>query len=79
MPDNIRLGELSGSDATDRLRAVIEENQRVTRRQTTVIIWLTWVMAILAFFTAVPVIADIWRASVPIIAESWSVIRSWGV
>jgi hypothetical protein len=37
----IPLGQWSGSDATDRLRAVIEENQQATERQTRSMIRLT--------------------------------------
>jgi hypothetical protein len=51
--DNIPLGELSGRDATNRLRAVIEKNQTSTDRQTTTIIRLTWVMAWLTVITAI--------------------------
>jgi hypothetical protein len=45
------LGQFSGSNATDRLRAVIEENQKATKRQTAIMIWLTWVMTALTVIT----------------------------
>jgi hypothetical protein len=62
----IPLEEWSGSAATDRLRAVIEEHQNITKRQTTMMIWLTWVMAALTLVTAAPIIVQIYRA-----------VRSW--
>ena len=68
MPDNIPLGQWSGSDAIDQLRAVIEANQKSTDRQTTTMIRLTWVMALLTvvatLLTAVqaaPIVVQIWR------------------
>jgi hypothetical protein len=65
----IPLGQFSGSDATDRLRAVIEENQKATKWQTAIMVWLTWVMTALTVITtaltavqAAPLVAPIWRA-----------------
>jgi hypothetical protein len=62
----IPMGQWSGSDATDRLQAVIEENQKATERQTRTMIYLTWVMTILTVVTAAPIVVQIWH-----------VVRSW--
>jgi hypothetical protein len=64
----IPLGEWSGSDATDRLRNVIEKNQEATDRQTATMLRLTRVMTVLTFvttvltaLTAIPVLGQLWR------------------
>jgi hypothetical protein len=69
----IPLDQWSGSAATDRLRTVIEENQKITERQTTTMIRLTWVMA------ALTVIATILTAvtAAPIIVRIWEAVHSW--
>ena len=54
---SIDTGEY-GSKAMDRLRAVIEENQKATERQTRWMICLTWVMTILTIVIAGPIIID---------------------
>jgi hypothetical protein len=70
----IPLGQWSGSDATDRLRTVIEENQRVTERQTTTMIRLTWVMAALTVITTVLTVVT----AAPIVVQIWQWLRSTG-
>ena len=72
-PDNIPMGVRSGRDATGRLRAVIEENQKVTERQTRSMIRLTWVMT---FLTAVTAILTAVIAA-PIAIQIWKFVRSW--
>ena len=69
----IPLGQWSGSDATDRLRAVIEENQQATERQTRSMIRLTWVMT---FLTAVTTILTAVTVA-PIAVQIWEAVRSW--
>jgi hypothetical protein len=69
----IPMGQLSGSDATDRLRTVIEENQKVTERQTTTMIQLTWVMAALTVITTVLTVVT----AAPIVVQIWHAVRSW--
>jgi predicted nucleic acid-binding Zn ribbon protein len=59
----IPLGELSGSTATDRLREVIEKNQKAADRQTATMIRLTWVMTALTVVTTILTIVTV----VPII------------
>jgi hypothetical protein len=44
MADNVRLGEMSGSDATNSLHRTIKEFNEASSRQTRVIIRLTWAM-----------------------------------
>jgi hypothetical protein len=63
----------AGADATDRLRKVIEENQKATERQTRIMLWLTWVMAVLAVVTGVPAAVEIWRLA----SRLWPIVRSW--
>jgi preprotein translocase subunit SecG len=70
----IPIGELSGSDATDRLRAVIEKNQEATERQTAIMLRLTWVMAVLTFVTTILTAVTV----IPIIAEIWRWMRATG-
>jgi hypothetical protein len=69
----VPFGVWSGSDATDRLRAVIEENQKVAERQTTTMIRLTWVMAALTVITTVLTVAT----AAPIVVQIWHSVRSW--
>jgi hypothetical protein len=73
MAKGIPIGEWSGSDATDRLRAVIEENQRATDRQTTTMIRLTRVMTALTIVTTVLTAVT----AAPIVVQGWPAVRSW--
>ncbi len=74
MADNIPLGQFSGSDATNRLRAVIEANQKSTDRPTTTIIRLTRVT------TALTVIATVLTTvqAAPIAVQIWRWLRATG-
>jgi uncharacterized membrane protein len=47
----VPLGEWSGSDATERLRAVVEQQHKETAKQTRVMVRLTWAMFALTFVT----------------------------
>jgi hypothetical protein len=63
MADNIPIGQRSGSDATDRLRVVIENHQKATERQTATMLWLNVVMTALTILMAVPTVVQIWRTA----------------
>jgi hypothetical protein len=71
----IPMGQWSGSDATDQLRAVIEEHQQATERQTRWMICLTWVMTILTVVTAAPIVVQIWHAVRSWVF--WQAVRVW--
>ena len=58
----IPIGEWSGSDATDRLRAVIERQHEQTARQTKVMVWLTVAMFFLALVTTAATVVQVWLA-----------------
>ncbi len=58
----IPLGEWSGSDATDRLRAVIEKQHEQTARQSKVMVWLTVMMFVLAVVTTAATLVQVWLA-----------------
>jgi hypothetical protein len=58
MPDNVPLGQWSGSDAMDRLRVAIENHQKATERQTTTTRWLNVVMTALTILMAVPTVGS---------------------
>ena len=73
MADNIPIGQWSGSDATDRLRVAIENNQKATERQTATMLWLNAVMTALTILMAIPAAVQIWDATVRI----WSTVRPW--
>ena len=57
---NIRVGELSGSDATDRLRETVEKFNQEASRQTQKMIILTWVIAGLTAVLFVGLCVQIW-------------------
>ena len=59
---------------TARLRAVIEENQKATDRQTNKIIRLTWVMTGLTVITTVLTAVQV----APIAVQIWRWLRSTG-
>jgi hypothetical protein len=65
MAKNITAGEWSGSDATDRLREVLEQQHKETAKQTTVMLWLTVAMFVLAFVTTLATIVQVWLAFSP--------------
>jgi hypothetical protein len=62
MAKNIPMGEWSGSDATDQLRAVIEKHQEETARQTTKMVRLTWWMTFLTIVMTATTFVQIWLA-----------------
>jgi hypothetical protein len=62
---NIRVGELSGSDATNALHATIRTYQEATAKQTTQLLRLTWAIAILTFVMLVGLGAQIYLALKP--------------
>ena len=69
MADNVRIGVLSGSDATDALHATIqkynEENSKQTEqmlRLTRRMLGLTWVVAVLTFVMFAGLVIQIWLA-----------------
>jgi hypothetical protein len=55
----VPLGEWSGSDATERLRAVIEKQHQEAAKQTTVMVRLTWAMFALTFVTVLATIIQV--------------------
>ena len=61
------------ADATNRLRQVIEANQRATERQTRVMLRLTRVMTFLAVVTTIPAVVEIWRLG----RQVWPFVNSW--
>jgi hypothetical protein len=72
-----------GSKAMDRLRAVIEQNQKATEEQTKTTIRLNRIMVALAVIatilttlTAIPVVVQLWRAIHPWM-PALSTVRSW--
>jgi hypothetical protein len=73
MAKNIDMDDWSGSGAVKELQAVIEENQKATERQTTTMIWLTWVMAALTLITTVLTAVT----AAPIGVQIWHAVRSW--
>jgi hypothetical protein len=56
---SIPLGEWSGSDATNKLRAVIEKQHQEAAKQTTVMVRLTWAMFALTFVTVLATIIQV--------------------
>ena len=65
---NTPLDELSGSGATDRLRGVIEEeHQQESRRQTDVMVKLTWWMMLLTIATVSLAVVQVVLAIVPFV------------
>jgi len=74
MPDNVPLGQWSGSDAMDRLRVAIENHQKATERQTTTTRWLNVVMTALTILMAVPTVVQVWRFAC---SDIWPVVRLW--
>jgi len=58
----VPLGEWSGSDATERLRSVIEKQHQEAAKQTTVIVRLTWAMFALTFVTVLATVIQVWLA-----------------
>jgi hypothetical protein len=74
MPDNVPLGQWSGSDAMDRLRVAIENHQKATERQTTTTRWLNVVMTALTILMAVPTVVQVWRFAY---SDIWPVVRLW--
>jgi hypothetical protein len=73
MPDNIPLDLFSGAAATDRLRAVIEANQKATEEQTRAMLRLTRVMTFLAVVTTIPAVVEIWRLG----RQIWPFFATW--
>lgn len=61
-PMNLPLGQLSGSDATDRLRQTIEEHQQASSRQTRHLIILTWAIVFLTLIMLGGLGVQIWLA-----------------
>jgi hypothetical protein len=61
----VPLGEWSGSDATNRLRAVIEKQHEETVKQTTRMVLLTWAMFALTFVMVLATIIQVWLAFWP--------------
>jgi nitrate/nitrite-specific signal transduction histidine kinase len=51
----------TGRKAIGRLQAVIEKHQQATERQTTVMVRLTWWIAILTAVMVIPAVVEIWR------------------
>ena len=64
---NTPLDELSGSGATDRLRGVIEKHQEESRRQTDVMVKLTWWMMLLTIATVSLAVVQVVLAIVPFV------------
>jgi hypothetical protein len=65
MAKNIQLGEY-GSDATERLRAVIEQQHKETAEQTTVMVRLTRMMLALTIVTGLLTIVQVVLAVLPL-------------
>ena len=59
---NIRIGELSGSDATNALHKTILDHNEVSTRQTRQILFLTYAMLLLTAVMTLLVAVQIWLA-----------------
>lgn len=59
---NIPLGQWSGSDATDRLRATIEALNKQAEKQNRTMVRLTWAILVLTIVMAVVGTVQTWIA-----------------
>jgi hypothetical protein len=62
MTGGIPLGQWSGGDATEQLRASIEESNRLASRQARLMIWLTVAILFLSIVMAIAAAIQVWLA-----------------